>query len=65
MTPLEENQYSIKSNKDFMNKTKKNEKVPNGYQIVSFDVKSLFTNIPLDQITPFVFLKKLKNMRFP
>ena len=48
-----------------MNKTKKNEKVPNGYQIVSFDVKSLFTNIPLDQITPFVFLKKLKNMRFP
>ena len=30
-----------------MSKTK-NEKVPNGYQIVSFDVKSLFTNFPLD-----------------
>ena len=22
--------------------------MPNGYQIVSFDVKSLFTNVPLD-----------------
>ena len=30
-----------------MSKTK-NEKVPNGYQIVSFDVKFLFTNFPLD-----------------
>ena len=27
----------------------KNKKVPNGYQIVSFDVKSLFTNVPLDR----------------
>ena len=26
----------------------KNEKVPNGYQMVSFDVKSLFNNTPLD-----------------
>ena len=27
----------------------KNKKVPNGYQMVSFDVKSLFANVPLDR----------------
>ena len=47
LTPLRESQYSIKSAKDFMSKIK-NEKVPNGYQMVSFDMKSLFTNVPLD-----------------
>ena len=36
-----------------MNKIK-NEKVPNGYQVVSFDVKYLFTNIPLDRTIQLV-----------
>ena len=27
----------------------KNKKVLNGYQMVSFDVKSLFTDVPLDR----------------
>ena len=27
----------------------KSEKVPNGYQMVSFDVKSLFTNVSVDR----------------
>ena len=27
----------------------KNKKVPNGYQMVSFDVKSLFANVPSDR----------------
>ena len=40
-----------------MNKIK-NEKIPNGYQIVSFDVKSLFTNVPLDQTIQLV-LKRI------
>ena len=31
-----------------MNKPK-TKKVPNGYQMVSFDVKSLFTKVPLDR----------------
>ena len=28
--------------------------MPNGYQIVSFDVKSLFTNVPLDRTIDIV-----------
>ena len=40
-----------------MNKIK-NEKVPNGYQMVSFDVKSLFTNVPLDRTIQLV-LKRI------
>ena len=34
--------------KGFMSKIK-NEKVSNGYQMVSFGVKSLFTKVPLDR----------------
>ena len=45
---VDEGLVDIKSTKDFMSKIK-NKKVPNGYQIVSFDVKSLFTNVPLDR----------------
>ena len=36
----------------------KNEKVPNGYQMVSFNVKSLFTNVSLDQ-TIQLLLKRI------
>ena len=44
---LRESQNSIKSTKDSMTIVK-NKKVPNGYKMVSFDRKSLFTNVPLD-----------------
>ena len=57
LTPLRESQYSIKSTKDFISKIK-NEKVPDGYQMVSFDVKSLFANVPLDQTIQLV-LKRI------
>ena len=36
----------------------KNEKVPNGYQMVSFDVKSLFNRVSLDQTIQLV-LKRI------
>ena len=36
----------------------KNEKVSSGYHIVSFDVKSLFTNVPLDRTIKLV-LKRI------
>ena len=39
----------------------KNEKVPNGYQIVSFDVKSLFTNVPLDRTIKLVLKRIYEN----
>ena len=40
-------QHNNKSTKDLTSKIKI-EKVPNGYEMVSFDVKSLFTNVPFD-----------------
>ena len=57
LAPLKKSQYSLKSTKDFMNKIKI-EKIPTGYQMVSFDVKSLFTNIPLDRIIGII-LKRI------
>ena len=48
LAPLRESEYIIKSTKDFIGKVKAKE-VPNGYQMVSFYVKSLFTNVPLNQ----------------
>ena len=53
LAPLRKSGYTIKSTKDFIQKLKAKE-VPNGYQIVSFDVKSLFTNVPLDRTIDIV-----------
>ena len=47
LVPLRKSQYSLTSANDFMNKIQ-TEKTPNDYQMVSFDMKMLFTNVPLD-----------------
>ena len=48
--PLRRSQYFLKCTKNFMDKIK-TEKIPNGYHMVSIDVKSLFTIVPLDRTT--------------
>ena len=49
LSPLSESEYTIKKNtKNFVEKIKK-EHIPNDHLLVSFDVKSLFTNVPLDE----------------
>ena len=48
MSPLSESKYTIKDTKYFVEKIKK-EHIPNDHLLVSFDVKSLFINVPLDQ----------------
>ena len=48
LSPLSESKYTIKDTKYFVEKIKK-EHIPNDHLLVSFDVKSLFTNVPLDQ----------------
>ena len=53
LAPLRESEYIIKSTKDFIGKVKAKE-VPNSYQMVPFDVKSLFTNVPRDRLTDIV-----------
>ena len=46
LSPLSTSEYTVSSSKEFMT-TIKNVQVPSGYHMVSFDVKSLFTNVPL------------------
>ena len=48
LTPLSKSKYTIDSKKNFMEKIKQ-ETLPDGYKMVSFDVKSLFTNVPLEK----------------
>ena len=48
LTPLTKSQYDILSTDDSIQKIK-SERIPKGFQIISFDVKNLFTNVPLHQ----------------
>ena len=47
LSPMRESEHNIKSTNDFIWQIKK-ESIPAGY-LVSSDVKSLFTNVPLDR----------------
>ena len=50
LSPLSRSQYTVNSTKHFV-KSIKHEKIPTGYQVISFDTKSLCTSIPLDKTT--------------
>ena len=49
LSPLHQSGHNIRSSKDFVQNIKR-EIIPTGYDMVSFDVKSLFTNVPLGQV---------------
>ena len=53
IAPLRESEYIVKSARDLIGKVKA-KSVPNVYQIVSFNVKSLFSNVPLDRTIDIV-----------
>ena len=57
MVPLRESEYTVKNTKNFVDNIKK-ENIQKGYKMVSFDVKSLFTNVPLDR-TINIILKRI------
>ena len=48
LSPLSKSKYTIDSTKHFMEKIKQ-ETIPDGYEMVSFDTKSLFTNVDLEK----------------
>ena len=48
LSPLSQSQYTFKSTKDFIQKIH-NVNVPHGFNMISFDVKSLFTSVPLEE----------------
>ena len=48
LPPLSQSQYTVKSTKDFIEKIH-NVNVPHGFDMISFDMKSLFTSAPLEE----------------
>ena len=78
LSPLRESEYTIKSTRHFM-EIIKHKKVPEGFQMVSFDVKLLFTNVPLEttidiilrriytnhELTTSLTKKEMKELRTP
>ena len=57
LSPLSHSDYTINSTKQFIQEIK-NDKIPTGYQMMSFDVKSLFPSIPLAKTTD-IALKRI------
>ena len=55
--PLAQSNYTINSTKDLMIKIK-NKKIPENYEMASFDVKSLFTLVPLEH-TIDIIIKRI------
>ena len=58
LSPLAQSSYTTNSTKGLMINIK-NEKIPENYEMVSFDVKSLFTSVPLDR-TIDINMKQMK-----
>ena len=53
LSPLSTSEYTVKYTSEFITHMK-GEKIPNNFKLSSFDVTSLFTNVPLDfMIDPF------------
>ena len=56
LSPLAKSKYTIENTKDFVSKIQKM-KVPNGFKLISFDVVSLFTNVPLNATIDIILRK--------
>ena len=54
LSSLSRSQYTVNSTKHFI-KAIKQEKIPAGYQMISFDLKTLFTSIPLNKTIEIIF----------
>ena len=61
LSPLIKHEYTVKSSTEFMEHIK-TKTVPRGYHLISFDVISLFKNVPLDT-TIGIVLKRIYNNR--
>ena len=59
LSPLSTSEYTVKSTSDFITHIK-GQNIPNNFKLISFDVISLFTNVPLD-FTIDVILKWIYN----
>ena len=57
LAPLSKSEFTINNTKEFVKYIQK-QKVPDGYKMVSSDVASLFTNVPLEE-TIEIILKRI------
>ena len=62
LSPLGQSTYTIKSTLDLMGKIK-NEQIPLGFTKVSFDLKSLFTLVPLTETADIILDRVYKKYR--
>ena len=60
LSPLAKSEYTVTSTKNFIEKIK-NVKVPDGHQLILFDVKSLFTNVPLQKAIDIILKRIYEN----
>ena len=56
LAPLGKSSYTVESTNDFIKKIRSS-KVPRGYKMISFDVVSLFTNVPLQKTIDIILRK--------
>ena len=56
LAPLGKSDYTISNIEDFINRLKK-KRVPRKYKVISFDVKSLFTSVLLDETISSILRK--------
>ena len=61
LKPIAKSRFTIDSTKDFVHKIRK-QKIKDDYEMISFDVVSLFTSVPLD-FTIDLILKKVYDER--
>ena len=63
LTPLTKSQYNILSTDDFIQKIK-SERIPKGFEMISFDVKNLFNNVALHQTRDIILSKVYQEKKF-
>ena len=56
LAPLGKSDYTVSNTSEFVNKMRK-VTVPKEYQMITFDVKSLFTNVPLEETIKIILDK--------
>ena len=68
LAPLGKSDCSILNTKAFV-KQVKGQRIPEGYKMISFDVKNLFTNIPLKETVDIILTKvcdeKKRDIKIP